>query len=74
VIQILCSQIPNLKNKLAYQYKPFLNYGGYVEDVERCKDDEEGEEEVVVKDGEGGGFILGNLESKCRNELNLNVH
>ena len=46
----------------------------YVEDVERCKDDEGEEEGVVIKDGEGGGFVLGNLESKRRNELNLYVH
>ena len=46
----------------------------YIEDVERCEDDEGEEEGVVVKDGEGGGFVLGNLESKRRNELNLNVH
>ena len=46
----------------------------YTEDVEGCDDDEGEEEGVVVKGGEGGGFVLGNLESKRRNELNLIVH
>ena len=46
----------------------------YIEDVERYKDDEGEDEGVVVKDREGGGYLLGNLERKRRNELNLNAH
>ena len=39
----------------------------YVDDVERYTDDEGEEDGVVVKDGEGGDFVLGNLESKRKN-------